>query len=156
MSLLKSYIFTILFFGSTSMLSAQIRHRNEGNLKIQGRDTIQVNANNGDIVEALFAVHNYGNQTLNIAQIATECICVDYHYPEKGIKPGTTDTIRLFFKTKNVPPGPYFKRVFADYEEGSIEMILQGNTKVIRPKYKPNEKTVIYKPKQIVVRNDKP
>lgn len=156
MSLLKSYILTILFFGSTSMLSAQIRHRNEGNLKIQGRDTIQVNANNGDIVEALFAVHNYGNQTLNIAQIATECICVDYHYPEKGIKPGTTDTIRLFFKTKNVPPGPYFKRVFADYEEGSIEMILQGNTKVIRPKYKPNEKTVIYKPKQIVVRNDKP
>lgn len=152
----KNSILAIVLLLSTTVISAQIRHRNEGNLKIQGLDTITVNANNGDIVEALFAVHNYGNETLNIAQIATECICFDYHYPEKGIKPGSTDTIRLFFKTKNVPPGPYFKRVFADYEEGSIEMILQGKIKVIRPKYRPNEKTVIYKPKQIVVRNDRP
>lgn len=134
--------------------SAQIRHKNQGNLKVEGKDTLTVNANNGDIIEALFAIKNYGTETLTIAQIATECICFDYHYPESGIAPGATDTIRLFFKTKNVPPGPYFKRVFADYDEGSIELILQGNLKVIRPRYKPNEKTVIYRPKQIVVRND--
>lgn len=133
---------------------AQIRHKNQGNLKVIGSDTIQVNANNGDIVEALFPVKNYGTETLTIAQIATECICFDYYYPEQGIPPGATDTIRLFFKTKNVPPGPYFKRVFADYDEGSIELILHGNIKIIRPQYKQGEKTVIYQPKQIVVRNE--
>ena len=152
---IKQYIlfaFTTIYLIGNS--SAQIRHKNQGNLKIEGKDTLTVNANNGDIIEALFAVKNHGTETLTIAQIATECICFDYHYPETGIEPGATDTIRLFFKTKNVPPGPYFKRVFADYDEGSIELILQGNLKVIRPRYKPNEKTVIYRPKQIVVRND--
>lgn len=145
----------ILFLVSTLLpLQAQIRHKNEGNLKVLGKDTLNIDANNGDVIEALFAVKNYGTETLTIAQIATECICFDYHFPETGIAPGATDTIRLFFKTKFVPPGPYFKRVFADYDEGSIELILQGNLKVIRPVYKPNEKTVIYKPKQIVVRND--
>jgi hypothetical protein len=133
---------------------AQIRHKNQGNLKVIGSDTIQVDANNGDVIEALFPVKNFGTEILTISQIATECICFDYHYPEQGIQPEATDTIRLFFKTKNVPPGPYFKRVFADYDEGSIELILEGNLKIIRPQYKPNEKTVIYKPKQIVVRNE--
>ncbi len=135
---------------------AQIRHKNTGNLHVKGTDTLTVNANNGDIIEALFAVQNTGTEVMNIAQIATECICFDYHYPENGIQPGATDTIRLFLKTKNIPPGPYFKRVFADYDEGSIELILQGNIKIIRPKYKPNEKPEIYRPKQIIVRNDQP
>ncbi len=150
-----AFIFLINFL-AFNQSQAQIRHKNTGNLKVKGSDTITINANNGDVIEALFAVENTGTEILNIAQIATECICFDYHYPENGIQPGYTDTIRLFLKTKNIPPGPYFKRVFADYDEGSIEFILQGNIKIIRPKYKPNEKPEIYKPKQIVVRNDKP
>lgn len=146
--------FCIVLTGNLTSVYAQIRHKNQGNLKVIGSDTIWVNANNSDVIEALFPVKNYSTEILTISQIATECICFDYHYPEQGIKPGATDTIRLFFKTKNVPPGPYFKRVFADYDEGSIELILQGTLKVIRPQYKPNEKNLIYRPKQIVVRNE--
>lgn len=146
--------FCLVLTGNLTSVYAQIRHKNQGNLKVIGSDTIWVNANNSDVIEALFPVKNYSTEILTISQIATECICFDYHYPEQGIKPGATDTIRLFFKTKNVPPGPYFKRVFADYDEGSIELILQGTLKVIRPQYKPNEKNLIYRPKQIVVRNE--
>lgn len=146
--------FCLVLTGNLTSVYAQIRHKNQGNLKVIGSDTIWVNANNSDVIEALFPVKNYSTEILTISQIATECICFDYHYPEQGIQPGATDTIRLFFKTKNVPPGPYFKRVFADYDEGSIELILQGTLKVIRPQYKPNEKNLIYRPKQIVVRNE--
>lgn len=156
MSNLTKFTFALCLVLASSLTPsyAQIRHKNQGNLKVIGSDTIQVNANNGDVVEALFPLRNYSNEILTISQIATECICFDYHYPEEGIRPGVTDTVRLFFKTKNVPPGPYFKRVFVDYDEGSIELILQGNITVIRPQYKPNEKNLIYRPKQIVVRNE--
>lgn len=85
---------------------AQIRHKNQGNLKVIGSDTILVNANNGDIIEALFPVKNYGTEILTISQIATECICFDYHYPEQGIQPGATDTIRLFLRRKMCLQGP--------------------------------------------------
>lgn len=154
MNAFKQILIPILIFGYQSTGLAQIRHQNMGSLRVIGKDTLTIDANNGDVVEALFAIKNFGEETLTISQIATECICTEYHYPEYGIKPGAVDTIRLFLQTKNIPPGPYFKRVFADYDEGSIELILQGNLKIIRPKYKPNEKPVIYKPKQIVVRND--
>jgi hypothetical protein len=151
---LKSIAILAMLLGFIPKVSAQIRHKNMGSLKVVGLDTIEVHANNGDVVEALFAIKNTGTEEMTISQIATECICMEYFYPEYGIKPGATDTVRLFFKTKNVPPGDYFKRVFVDYDEGSIELMLMGTIKVIRPVYTPGERPVMYQPKQIVVRNE--
>ncbi len=137
-----------------SLGDAQVMHVNEGNLRIKGSDTIRVNANSGDVIEAVFAVQNRSNDTLKIHQVVSQCICFQYAYPETGIAPGSVDSIRLFFMTKHVPPGPYFKRLFADYEGGSIEMIMEGMIKVMRPVYKRGEAPKIYKPKQILIAND--
>ena len=147
----------ITFFLAWLFLSlgdAQVMHVNEGNLKIKGSDTIRINANSGDVIEAVFAVQNRSNDTLRIHQVVSQCICFQYAYPETGIAPGSVDSIRLFFMTKDVPPGPYFKRLFADYEGGSIEMIMEGMIKVVRPVYKRGEAPKIYKPKQILIAND--
>jgi hypothetical protein len=147
--------FTLLFLLLSCVTSnAQIRHKNTGSLKVLGLDTLDVDANNGDVVEALFAVKNYGSEPMTISQIATECICMEYFFPEKAIAPGSIDTVRLFFKTKNVPPGDYFKRVYVDYDEGSIELMLRGHIQVIRPVYRQGERPIIYKPQQIVRRNE--
>ncbi|MEC8692366.1 MAG: DUF1573 domain-containing protein [Bacteroidota bacterium] len=137
-----------------SLGDAQVMHVNEGNLRIKGSDTIRVNANSGDVIEAVFAIQNRSNDTLKIHQVVSQCICFQYAYPETGIAPGSVDSIRLFFMTKHVPPGPYFKRLFADYEGGSIEMIMEGMIKVMRPVYKRGEAPKIYKPKQILIAND--
>lgn len=137
-----------------SLGDAQVMHVNEGNLRIKGSDTIRVNANSGDVIEAVFAIQNRSNDTLKIHQVVSQCICFQYAYPETGIAPGSVDSIRLFFMTKHVPPGPYFKRLFADYEGGSIEMIMEGMIKVMRPVYKRGEAPKIYKPKQILITND--
>jgi hypothetical protein len=147
----------IIFFLAWLALSigdAQVMHANEGNLKIKGSDTIRVNANSGDVIEAVFAVQNSSNVTLKIHQVVSQCICFQYAYPEIGIAPDAVDSVRLFFMTKHVPPGPYFKRLFADYEGGSIEMIMEGMIKVVRPIYKRGEVPKIYKPKQILISND--
>ena len=137
-----------------SLGAAQVMHVNEGNLKIKGSDTIRINANSGDVIEAVLAVQNRSNDTLKIHQVVSQCICFQYAYPETGIAPGMVDSIRLFFMTKHVPPGPYFKRLFADYEGGSIGMIMEGLIKVGRPVYKRGEAPKIYKPKQILIAND--
>ena len=147
----------ITFFLAWLFLSlgdAQVMHVNEGNLKIKGSDTIRINANSGDVIEAVFAVQNRSNDTIKVHQVVSQCICFQYAYPETRIAPGSVDSIRLFFMTKHVPPGPYFKRLFADYEGGSIEMIMEGMIKVARPVYKRGEAPKIYKPKQILIAND--
>lgn len=151
---MKLFYFLILQMVISLNVYGQIPHVNEGSLKIVGKDTLQVDANSGDIIEAVFAIKNNHNDTLRIHQILSQCICFQYAYPEEGIAAGQTDSIRLFFMTKHVPPGPYFKRLFADYEGGSLEMIMTGNIKVIRPIYRKGEKPVIYKPVQRTIRNN--
>ena len=141
-------LFIGLFFISSSLFG-QLTTINESGLKIVGSNKLDAKCNSGDIFEAVFYIQNTSTETQYIAQVAPDCVCTQFAFPENGIAPGTTDSITLFLQTKNVPPGPFFKRAFVDYTEGTFELNLEGDITVIRPKYKQGEKPIIYQPKQI-------
>lgn len=52
-----------------------------------------------------------------------------------------------------MPPGAFYKRAIVDFNDGSMELIIEGNISVVRPIIKPGERPIIYKPKQIRVLN---
>jgi hypothetical protein len=145
---LKILLF-IVFFLILNQTKAQLSSTSEGPLQVVGPNKLSAKLNSGDIFEAVFHIRNNSTETQYIAQVAPDCVCTQFAFPEKGIEAGATDSITLFLQSKNVPPGPFFKRAFVDYTEGSFELQLEGDLMVIRPKYKQGEKPVIYQPTQI-------
>jgi hypothetical protein len=145
---LKILLF-VVFFLILNQTKAQLNSTSEGPLQVVGPNKLSAKLNSGDIFEAVFHIRNNSTETQYIAQVAPDCVCTQFAYPEKGIEAGATDSITLFLQSKNVPPGPFFKRAFVDYTEGSFELQLEGDLTVIRPKYKQGEKPVIYQPTQI-------
>lgn len=143
-------LFLLIFLSlKFSITNAQLTSTAEGPLQVIGSNKLSAKLNSGDIFEAVFLVRNNSTETQYIAQVAPDCVCTQFAFPEKGIEAGATDSIVLFLQSKNVPPGPYFKRAFVDYTEGSFELQLEGDITVIRPKYKQGEKPIIYQPTQI-------
>jgi hypothetical protein len=145
---LKILLF-VVFFLILNQTKAQLNSTSEGPLQVVGSNKLSAKLNSGDIFEAVFHIRNNSTETQYIAQVAPDCVCTQFAFPEKGIEAGATDSITLFLQSKNVPPGPFFKRAFVDYTEGSFELQLEGDLTVIRPKYKQGEKPVIYQPTQI-------
>jgi hypothetical protein len=145
---LKILLF-VVFFLILNQTKAQLSSTSEGPLQVVGSNKLSAKLNSGDIFEAVFHIRNNSTETQYIAQVAPDCVCTQFAFPEKGIEAGATDSITLFLQSKNVPPGPFFKRAFVDYTEGSFELQLEGDLTVIRPKYKQGEKPVIYQPTQI-------
>jgi hypothetical protein len=148
MRTLKILLF-VVFFLILNQTKAQLSSISEGPLQVVGPNKLSAKLNSGDIFEAVFHIRNNSTETQYIAQVAPDCVCTQFAFPEKGIEAGATDSITLFLQSKNVPPGPFFKRAFVDYTEGSFELQLEGDLTVIRPKYKQGEKPVIYQPTQI-------
>jgi hypothetical protein len=148
MRTLKILLF-VVFFLILNQTKAQLSSTSEGPLQVVGSNKLSAKLNSGDIFEAVFHIRNNSTETQYIAQVAPDCVCTQFAFPEKGIEAGATDSITLFLQSKNVPPGPFFKRAFVDYTEGSFELQLEGDLTVIRPKYKQGEKPVIYQPTQI-------
>jgi hypothetical protein len=145
---LKILLF-VVFFLILNQTKAQLSSTYEGPLQVVGPNKLSAKLNSGDIFEAVFHIRNNSTETQYIAQVAPDCVCTQFAFPEKGIEAGATDSITLFLQSKNVPPGPFFKRAFVDYTEGSFELQLEGDLTVIRPKYKQGEKPLIYQPTQI-------
>jgi hypothetical protein len=145
---LKILLF-VVFILILNQTKAQLNSTSEGPLQVVGSNKLSAKLNSGDIFEAVFHIRNNSTETQYIAQVAPDCVCTQFAFPEKGIEAGATDSITLFLQSKNVPPGPFFKRAFVDYTEGSFELQLEGDLTVIRPKYKQGEKPVIYQPTQI-------
>jgi hypothetical protein len=145
---LKIWLF-VVFFLILNQTKAQLSSTSEGPLQVVGPNKLSAKLNSGDIFEAVFHIRNNSTETQYIAQVAPDCVCTQFAFPEKGIEAGATDSITLFLQSKNVPPGPFFKRAFVDYTEGSFELQLEGDLTVIRPKYKQGEKPLIYQPTQI-------
>ncbi len=140
----------------TQSLQAQIpliAEDEQGSLRVIGPNKIQQDCNSGDIIEAVFPVANISMDTMFISQCVPDCVCTHYAYPEKGIPPGEIDTIYLFVMSKNVPPGPFYKRTIVDFNDGSMELVIEGNISVVRPIVKPGERPILYKPKQIRILN---
>jgi hypothetical protein len=148
MRTLKILLF-VVFFLILNQTKAQLSSTSEGPLQVVGSNKLSAKLNSGDIFEAVFHIRNNSTETQYIAQVAPDCVCTQFAFPEKGIEAGATDSITLFLQSKNVPPGPFFKRAFVDYTEGSFELQLEGDLTVIRPKYKQGEKPLIYQPTQI-------
>jgi hypothetical protein len=145
---LKILLF-VVFILILNQTKAQLNSTSEGPLQVVGPNKLSAKLNSGDIFEAVFHIRNNSTETQYIAQVAPDCVCTQFAFPEKGIEAGATDSITLFLQSKNVPPGPFFKRAFVDYTEGSFELQLEGDLTVIRPKYKQGEKPLIYQPTQI-------
>lgn len=150
-----TYIFYLSLLISTNSIFSQINIPNNGPLRVVGPESIQIDANNGDVIEATYFIKNWSDDTIVIDQIVPECICVTPEVTSKQIPPNSIDSILLYLNTKHVPPGPYFKRTFVDYGPHTFELILQGNTKVIRPIYKKGQKPIIYTPENRPVQNTK-
>lgn len=147
-------IATNLLFPSLSYSQIPLIAEDEqGSLRVIGSNKINQDCNSGDIIEAVFPISNISMDTIFISQCVPDCVCTHYAYPEKGIPPGEIDTIYLFLMSKNVPPGPYYKRAIVDFNDGSMELIIEGNINVVRNIVKPGQRPVIYKPKQIRVVN---
>jgi hypothetical protein len=154
---MKKTLFIILSVLSYK-LNAQVQaNTNTGNLKVIGALKIeQPVCYSGDIIEGVYSIQNISTtDTIYISQIVSDCICIQYAFNEKGIPPNSTDSIIIFFMTKNTPPGPFFKRIFVDYDDTNLELYMEGNIEVKRPIYKKGEKPQIYKPKQIRLNNPK-
>ncbi len=148
-------ITTNLLIPSTSFSQIPLISEDEqGSLRVIGNNKINQDCNSGDIIEAVFPISNISSDTIFISQCVPDCVCTQYAFPEKGIPPGATDTIFLFLMSKNVPPGPFYKRAIVDFNDGSMELIIEGNISVVRNIVKPGQRPIIYKPKQIRVLNN--
>jgi hypothetical protein len=56
----------------------------------------------GEVVKVSFVFSNTGNEDLAITEAKAECSCTTVDFPNYKIKPGQTDTIRVYFDTKSV------------------------------------------------------
>lgn len=153
---LRTFIFMIISLLSTqskAQLIGELNNNNRGALRVIGSNKITQNCNIGDIVEAVFYFENNSSDTVYISQVAPDCQCTHFVFPEKGVKPHSTDSITLFFMSQNTPPGPYFKRSIVDYDDTSFELIIEGNITIVRNIVRAGQKPIIYQKKQIRVHN---
>jgi len=143
----------MLTIQSKAQLVGELNNNNRGTLRVLGSNKITQNCNLGDIVEAVFYFENNSSDTVYISQVAPDCQCTHFIFPEKGVKPRSTDSITLFFMSQNTPPGPYFKRTIVDYDDTSFELIIEGNIAIVRNVVRAGQKPVLYQKKQIRVHN---
>lgn len=122
-------------------------------VEILGSTVVEVNANVGDMVEVVYTVRNNSLDDFYIAQIQTDCHCIHAVFPEM-VKHLTTDSITVVLNTNNVPPGTFVKKAYLETPDNKvIELVLQGNLKVIKPIVKAGQKPIIYKPVHIRLHN---
>ena len=56
----------------------------------------------GEVVKVEFIFSNMGTEALEIYEAKAECSCTTVDFPKYMVKPGQTDTIRVYFDTKSV------------------------------------------------------
>jgi hypothetical protein len=118
-------------------------------VEVLGPTVVEVNANVGDMVEVVFAVRNNSLDEFYIAQIQTDCHCVSAVYPPI-VKHLSTDSVTVVLNTNNVPPGTFVKKAYLETPDNKvIELVLQGNLKVVKPIVKTGQRPIIYKPVHI-------
>lgn len=122
-------------------------------VEILGSTVVEVHANVGDMVEVVFALRNNSLDDFYIAQIQTDCHCINAVHPEM-VKHLTTDSITVVLNTNNVPPGTFVKKAYLETPDNKVvELVLQGNLKVIKPITKAGQKPIIYKPVHVRLHN---
>ena len=123
-------------------------------VEVLGSTVVEVNANVGDMVEVVFAVRNNSLDDFYIAQIQTDCHCISAVFPN-SVKHLTTDSVTVVLNTNNVPPGTFVKKAYLETPDDKvIELVLQGNLKVVKPITKPGTRPIIYKPVHIRLHNN--
>jgi hypothetical protein len=61
----------------------------------------------------------------------------------------------VVLNTNNVPPGTFVKKAYLETPDDKvIELVLQGNLKVVKPITKPGTRPIIYKPVHIRLHNN--
>lgn len=147
----KTLIIFLLAFNTFNQTQAQ--QPLDKPIEILGNTVVEVNANVGDMVEVVFHLRNNSLDEFYIPQIQTDCHCIRAVHPEV-IKHLTQDSITIVLNTNNVPPGTFVKKAYLETPDNKvIELILQGNLKVIKPIIKAGTKPNIYKPVHIRLRN---
>ena len=152
----KSFIllFIALCLNSAmAQLIGELNNNNRGTLRVVGSNKIKQDCNLGDIIEAVFLIENNSSDTVHISQIAPDCQCTQFVFPEAGIKPHSIDSITLFFMSQNTPPGAFYKRNIVDYDDTSFELIIEGNLTLVRNIIRAGQKPILYQKKQIRVHN---
>ena len=146
------FILSLGLFTTTvtcQVVKSDIKGSREKSLTIIGKDTLLINANIGDQIEAVFVVENNWLDDHFIAQVQTDCHCITALFPEK-ISRLKTDTITVILNTQNIPPGPFIKRAYLDTpDDDVIHLVIMGNLKLVRPVIKQGQPPQIYKPKHI-------
>jgi hypothetical protein len=155
MKSLHKQFFIILILGFSTLtvhcqvVKSDIRGSKEKSLTIIGKDTLLINANIGDQIEAVFVVENNWLDDHFIAQVQTDCHCITALFPEK-INRLKTDSITVVLNTQNIPPGPFIKRAYLETpDDDVIHLVIMGNLKLVRPVIKQGQPPQIYKPKHI-------
>lgn len=144
------------FSAECQIIKSDIKGSKEKSLTIIGKDTLLINANIGDQIEAVFLVENNWLDDHFIAQVQTDCHCITAIFPEK-INRLKTDSITVVLNTQNIPPGPFIKRAYLDTpDDNVIHLVIMGNLTIIRPVYKQGQPPQIYKPKHIRWVSNKP
>ncbi len=142
--------------GECQVVKSDLKGSKEKSLTIIGKDTLVINANIGDQIEAVFLVENNWLDDHFIAQVQTDCHCITALFPEK-INRLKTDSITVLLNTQNIPPGPFIKRAYLETPDDEvIHLVIMGNLKLIRPIIKQGQPPQIYKPKRIEWVSNKP
>ena len=137
-------------FSSITLLGQE---KNYKPVEVLGKTVVEVNANLGDMVEVVYLIRNNSLDDFYIAQVQTDCHCVEAVFP-KLVPRNTIDSIVVVLNTNNIPPGTFTKKAYLETPDDKVvELIIQGNIKVVRPIVKPGTKPVIYKPVHIRLNN---
>ena len=143
--------FLLAFVFSSSTLLGQ--EKNYKPVEVLGKTVVEVNANLGDMVEVVYLIRNNSLDDFYIAQVQTDCHCVEAVFP-KLVPRNTIDSIVVVLNTNNIPPGTFTKKAYLETPDDKVvELIIQGNIKVVRPLVKPGTKPIIYKPGHIRLNN---
>ena len=93
---------------STSTLLGQ--EKNYKPVEVLGKTVVEVNANLGDMVEVVYLIRNNSLDDFYIAQVQTDCHCVEALFP-KLVPRNTIDSIVVVLNTNNIPPGTFTKNL---------------------------------------------
>lgn len=135
----------LLIFGYCSYLGAQSQPLSN--------QSLHVDVNQGDTVEATFYFKNTSLEMLYISQVAPDCQCTAAQYPEEGLAPGQSDSITLYYFSKNTPPGPFRKTAMVDLATGSYQLVMEGNCSIIRPIIKQGQRPQLYQARYLKINN---
>ena len=123
--------FLLAFVFSSSTLLGQ--EKNYKPVEVLGKTVVEVNANLGDMVEVVYLIRNNSLDDFYIAQVQTDCHCVEAVFP-KLVPRNTIDSIVVVLNTNNIPPGTFTKKAYLETPDDKVvELIIQGNIKVVRP-----------------------